>query len=226
MWSCRPANPGPDALRFSVAFHSPGDRINYPFCLRWPKENDIMSDERITAAPANAAPAAEWLVIHGGKELCPYSLVEMIERAAAGEIAADDLVKQTGCLWAKAREFPFLQREFLLRESREKTIAKLGQFQGIWLSKKALVIGASVVVFLLGFTVVWLILNRSSLGKPVIVEKKEPPQQKPVLVEMKQRPVVEKREPVVEPKDALFYLNRGNDWLHKKDHDKHIADFN
>jgi len=83
--------------------------------------------------------------------------------AAAGEIEADDLVKQTEGLWTKARDFDFLQQKFLLKNSREKAnreaIDKLGRFKGIWLSKKTLQIGGGVLLALGGFAVVWAISN-------------------------------------------------------------------
>jgi hypothetical protein len=77
-----------------------------------------MTDERITALPVAAAtstPIAEWYVIHAGEELGPLSLAELVGKAAIGEIAADDLVKKTGDLWAKASNFDVLQQQFLLK---------------------------------------------------------------------------------------------------------------
>ncbi len=81
-----------------------------------------MIDERIKALPVAAVdPArnAEWHVINAGKEIGPLTLAELIENAANGEIEADDLVKQTGGLWTKAREYCFL------RDAREERIGNL-----------------------------------------------------------------------------------------------------
>jgi tetratricopeptide (TPR) repeat protein len=71
-----------------------------------------MTDDRITVLPVLAATArsdAEWHVIHAGQEVGPLMLADLIERAVAGEIETDDLVKQTGGLWTKACEFRFLR---------------------------------------------------------------------------------------------------------------------
>jgi hypothetical protein len=98
------------------------------------------------------------------------SLAELIAKAGDGEIEADDLVKQTGGLWTKAREFAFLQEEFLLRESREEVreearesreeaVVQPGQFSGIWLSQRVVTIGLFVGAFLSSFIVAWLTLK-------------------------------------------------------------------
>ena len=48
---------------------------------------------------------AEWYVIHAGQERGPFSFAELVGKAALGEIAADDLVKQTGGLWTKGARY-------------------------------------------------------------------------------------------------------------------------
>jgi tetratricopeptide (TPR) repeat protein len=88
------------------------------------KEPCLTSDERITALPAPAATLrcdAEWHVIHGGKEVGPLSLAELVGKAALGDIEADDLVKQAGGLWTKARDFRFLRQQFLRQDSAKGT---------------------------------------------------------------------------------------------------------
>ena len=82
-----------------------------------------MADARITALPLSVAKPssdAEWYVIHAGKEVGPLALAELVGKAAVGEINPDDLVKQPGGLWTKARDLSFLQEQFLLRKSREE----------------------------------------------------------------------------------------------------------
>lgn len=120
-----------------------------------------MADERITGMPVAAAASgsdAGWHVIHAGKEFSPMSLAELVEKAVAGEIEADDLVKKTGGLWTKASDFDFLRQQFLLRDSRQEALDKLDRFHGIWLSEKALVIGSLVLLVLVGcFVTVWAI---------------------------------------------------------------------
>lgn len=73
-----------------------------------------MADQRITSsqpdtwAPTTASACdAEWYVIHAGQERGPFSFAELVGKAALGEIAADDLVKQTGGLWTKGAILTF-----------------------------------------------------------------------------------------------------------------------
>jgi tetratricopeptide (TPR) repeat protein len=71
-----------------------------------------MGDERITSElPADSSPTSGgfWHVIHGGRELGPFSFPELARAAAAGEFEADDLVRETGGLWIKARDVALLQ---------------------------------------------------------------------------------------------------------------------
>lgn len=83
-----------------------------------------MTNECITSSlpspPGASANLAEWSVIHAGKELGPLSLTELAERAVAGEISADDLVKQAGGLWTSARDCGILQPHFLMHGSTEQ----------------------------------------------------------------------------------------------------------
>ena len=83
-------------------------------------------------------------------------------------------------------------------------VAKLGDFNGIWLSKKALTIGVLVVGLLVSFTIALIIFKPTNSAPPAFVEKKELD---------------------IEQKNALFYLNRGNDSLKKKEYDKAIQDY-
>jgi hypothetical protein len=78
----------------------------------------------ITAAAL--ATGGDWYVIHAGQELGPLSLAELVGMAALGEIAADDLVKKTGGLWTKARDFGFLQQQFVPKQCREEASAAPG----------------------------------------------------------------------------------------------------
>src|SRR5258708_5539149 len=76
------------------------------------KQGHAMAEERITTLPTATAIStteAEWYVIHGGEELGPLSLAALVEKAVAGDIEADDLVKQTGGLWTKASDLRFIQ---------------------------------------------------------------------------------------------------------------------
>ena len=173
---------------------------------------------------ANSASDAEWHVIHAGKELGPLSLGALVEKAATGEIEADDLVKKTGGMWTKARDVGPLHQEFLLKETTERALNQLGQFHGIWLSQKALVIGGGVLLIVLGLAAIWALNNRTNPGQPLIVEKKAAD---PVLVEKKKPDlvIVEKKNPDFEQKGAEFYHNRGNAMFDKKDYDKAIKDY-
>ena len=94
---------------------NPADAIAYSNRAKAHRE---LGDERTTALPHASATLereAEWHVVHGGNELGPLSVAEMVEKADAGEIEADDLVKQTGGSWTKARDHDFLQRRFGLK---------------------------------------------------------------------------------------------------------------
>ena len=112
---------------------------------------------------SQSASEADWHVIQSGKELGPFSLAELVEKAIAEEFGADDLIKQTGGLWTKARDSDFLE-QFLnkdrKRSANQAAHNKPERFQGIWLSKKMLVIGGCVMLFLVGFSAM------SAIGKP------------------------------------------------------------
>jgi ribosomal protein S27E len=74
----------------------------------------------LAATPTNVP---EWHAIHAGQEIGPFAVAELVGKAALGEIEADDLVKRTGGLWAKARELAFLQQQFRPKASRRETPA-------------------------------------------------------------------------------------------------------
>jgi hypothetical protein len=135
-----------------------------------------MAEDRVAVLPltATAPPnSAEWYIISAGKEFGPFSLAELIEKALVGKIGADDLVKQSGGLWAMARTFGFLRREFDIHASRALALEKLGQFNGLWLSKKALAIGGCLLLFLATSAVAWAFM------KPVSPSP-APPKEQPV----------------------------------------------
>ena len=115
-----------------------------------------MTDDRVTALPTTATTRsdAEWHVIHAGLEAGPFSLAELVGKAAIGEIEADDLVKRSGGRWIKARDVDFLQQQFLLTKSREET----GQRSSTQASQKAegTVNHAALVMFTIG-TVLFLL---------------------------------------------------------------------
>jgi len=116
-----------------------------PVALDTDKKLSPGPDHGITALPFAAAASAsepEWHVIRAGKELGPLLFAELVEKAVTGEIKADDLVKQTGGLWTKARDFGFLQEQFLLMDSREEA-----RQEGLdQVAKKALLIGGCVLL--------------------------------------------------------------------------------
>src|ERR1700683_1878889 len=106
-----------------------------------------MADGHFTASTSTISGKPEWHVIHSGKELGPFSFDELIGKAASGEIGAGDLAKQTGGLWTQASEFGFLQEQFRVRVSRQEALDTLSRFQGLWLSKRALLVSACILAF-------------------------------------------------------------------------------
>src|SRR5260370_18694216 len=119
------------------------------------KARPTMADERFTFGERRANIVAKssepgWHFIRDGRETGPIPLAELVEKAAGGEIGAGDLVKQTGGIWAKARDAGPLQEAFRLRKTKQETLNRLGRFHGIWLSKRSLFIGGSAVVGLIG----------------------------------------------------------------------------
>jgi hypothetical protein len=122
----------------------------------------IMAEERFSDLPGIIAESsgAAWHVIRAGKELGPFSLGELVEQAVIGRIGPDDLVKQTGGLWTKARDVGPLQEQFRLTQTKQETLDRIGRFHGIWISKKNLVAGGCILLLLVG----WYGLNR--LNRP------------------------------------------------------------
>jgi hypothetical protein len=113
-----------------------------------------------------SANGAEWHVICAGKDVGPLSIAELIEKANAGKIAGDDLVRQCGGLWTVASTLGFLRREFELQKSRERSLEQLGRFNGLWLSKQALAIGGSLLLALVVVTAVWAMASRPTAVLP------------------------------------------------------------
>ncbi len=168
-----------------------------------------MADERITALPITTAASVtdtEWRVIRAGKELGPMSLTELVGKAFLGEVGADDLVKQTGGLWTKARDFGFLQEQFLPKKPREEAspaatdkLSRPVGIDGIWLSPetKAFVIGGGSVLVAL---VVLIVAVWYAETKPTNTAQN--PQE-----------------------GALFYFNSGQSWAEKKEYDQAVTDY-
>ena len=82
----------------------------------------------------SAPNASEWYYIHAGHELGPFSLGELVEKVVVGKIDGDDLVKQGGGLWTRAREVEGLKQEFLIEEAKQKPPEKTETNHGIWAS--------------------------------------------------------------------------------------------
>jgi hypothetical protein len=144
-----------------------------------PKKRKMqMSDERVSGSLGERLAGiiagtkdTGWRIIQGGKEVGPFSDFEMVEKAAAGQLAVEDLVKQGDGLWTKAREVAILRREFELRESREKAIAKIGEFNGVWVSKPMLIMGACLIVLLV--LVGWLSLRAPEKAPAALAKEPE-----------------------------------------------------
>jgi tetratricopeptide (TPR) repeat protein len=97
------------------------------------QKSSVKADEKtrqpvVPVATGTATSDAKWYVMRAGYELGPMSraeqfgplsLAELVEKAIAGEVKADDLVKQTGGIWNKACDSDFLE-QFLPTESRRK----------------------------------------------------------------------------------------------------------
>jgi hypothetical protein len=161
------------------------------------------TDERITALPVAAATAAgddEWHVIHAGKEVGPLSLAELVGKAALGEIDGDDLVKKADGLWTKARDFGFLQQQFLLKGSGKEASPGLPSVS----SPSDLVICVVVGGVLLAFLISLGVLANSN---------RAPSSPAPDLLDSLLNPSISKSTGQAPPsraiKDADFFLNRG-----------------
>ena len=158
-------------------------------------------------------------VIHAGIELGPFSLGELAEQAVAGKIDADDLVKQTGGLWMKARELPALQEQFHLKQVKQETLDKLGQFHGIWVSQKSLKVGCAIAVGLLFVVVVWNLSNRPN------AEECRERAYLSLFNHDYEKAIKEFDEAIrLNPNDASAFSGRGEAWLSKEEFDKAIHD--
>ncbi|MBM3994343.1 MAG: hypothetical protein FJ303_09360 [Planctomycetes bacterium] len=118
-----------------------------------------MPDEHANSVTANAPPlpsGTEFYVIHGGVESGPFSLGELAEQAVIGKLDADDLVKGSDGLWRKAGEMSCLHGFFQHSEPSDKSINELGEFRGVWIPTKVLVVGlcAFVIVLILAAALV------------------------------------------------------------------------
>jgi tetratricopeptide (TPR) repeat protein len=178
-----------------------------------------MTDDHFTASPSNIGSNAGWHVIHSGKELGPFTLDVLVEKAATGEIAANDLVKQAGGLWTKASDFEFLQEQFGLRASRQEALERLGRFHGIWISRNALVMSGCVVLFLVSFAVAsWAIIRRPTSDAVERDAKIRDNPHKPAA----DIAVIDAR---IAAMDARFYFDRGLTSHKNGKYDNAIKDF-
>lgn len=94
----------------SGAGESLGDRLAGIISESGIKSGGEGSPKTATTTPSDT----HWYAIHAGIELGPMSRAELREKVVTGEIHADDLVKMTGGLWAKASDLGFLQEQFRL----------------------------------------------------------------------------------------------------------------
>jgi tetratricopeptide (TPR) repeat protein len=168
-----------------------------------------MPDERITSWQPIAASSgndAEWHAIHAGKELGPLSLAELVEKAVAGEIEPDDLVKNADGLWAKARDIDFLQQLFRLRESRGKASQPAPYRSG----RETKALGGGLLLVLVGAACIWGICTLIDSARSRFSNNDRSWNAK-----------IEKNDPGW---NAKFYADRGWDSIKKKDYDAAIRD--
>jgi tetratricopeptide (TPR) repeat protein len=190
-----------------------------------------MTDERFTSSQPfsfNSTGNAEWYVIHGGTELGPLTLAELVEKAAAREIEPDDLVKQTGGLWTPARDIGLLQQQFLLKESKNKATGGASDEGGIVKPLHGL------LFVLAALAAVWVV--------GMFVSKSSAPSQPPTALNdadssfnrgnasMKKRDydqAIRHFDEAIrsDPKNVRAFLGRGNAWLDKQEFDRAIKDF-
>jgi hypothetical protein len=105
--------------------------------------------EHISATPLSPSPSisrGEWHFIHDGQQVGPISPPELIEKAAFGEIEADDLVRQTDGPWSKARDVLYLQGAFTQRHTPEAVVPERDIRRPIAINFTA--IGVAVLVVL------------------------------------------------------------------------------
>src|SRR5689334_23044760 len=153
----------------------------------------------ITAAPTPSAKApAEWRVLHAGDERGPWPLSELVDRAEAGELGPNDLVKQGDGPWRKASEVAELHAEFRLRAARQEMLAKVGEFRGIWISQRVLIGLLAIVLFLaigltIGAIVVWRHAENLPAAQAKVVEAKPKKVVQPIPVKDDAVKVIEEK---------------------------------
>jgi tetratricopeptide (TPR) repeat protein len=108
----------------------------------------MLTDARITVMPISpvSSSVSEWFVIQKGQEYGPLSLDDLVGKVRSGEVAPDDLVKETRGLWQKVAECEVLQGELARTEApglkHAAAIDSLGRFNGIWISRRLLAVGS------------------------------------------------------------------------------------
>ena len=139
------------------------------------KESCRVPDQRITALPIPAAPptsSAEWHVIHGGEEFGPMTLAELVEKAVAGQVEADDLAKQNGGLWTKARDFSFLKQVIVNPPAKDTASNALdADLVGPTFSKKEYVIRFCALLACVGL-ILWGIISKATNPRPPMAAAK------------------------------------------------------
>jgi tetratricopeptide (TPR) repeat protein len=195
------------------------------------EERRPMADEYITSQPPPArSPAsdARWQVIHAGNELGPLSLVELAEKVVAGEIDADDLVKETGGLWTKVRDVGLLRQDFLSRSPGEKAPqGTLDNFSRFDLA--AYLVVGGVLLALVALVGVWNITKPT----PPSAEIKDARlyfQRGNAWLDKKEydKAIEDFNEAIrLEPRNADMnaFHSRGIAWFWKKEYDNAIQDF-
>lgn len=142
-------------------------------------------------------------------------------------------------MWTKASDVATLQREFDLKASRDAAAAKAGQFQGIWISKKVLILGAVVLLPLAFYGAVRMGLvapakrvAADKAGKEVTAaEKKESDlaldRGRAWLAKNNVDNAITDLDEAIRlnPNNSAAFSSRGFAWLEKKDFDKALNDF-
>ncbi len=146
---------------------------------------------------------AEWHVIHDGNESGPLSCSELADKAVAGGVRADDLVKVAGGRWVKAGSFGFLQRAFLKQQDRAKACPTVGDSGG----SDAVVGWCMVGIFAAGG--VFLLAVWAANPSPPV-----------------KAPLASSSVEVADAgRDARSSLALGREWLRKKEYDKAIQEY-
>lgn len=145
----------------------------------------MSDDERISTEQVSNIIARlneiSWRVIQAGKESGPFSDADLIGKATAGELGPNDLVKHGDGLWTRACDIPLLMQEFHLKDSRQKVLDELGRFKGIWVSRKALMIGGCIVLVLAVGVLAWGLFKPT---EPTTIHAKQEQIQPPPHVEI------------------------------------------